>query len=165
MQSISKLESYFEQIAPQQAAGLLSSQHPEWGSMNATEMLVHLFETIRLSTGVYPVTQDMINEKWEKYKKIGLLTERPLGKNITNPIFNLRPKSDEVEHEQAKQNLFDAYYSFKQTFNTSGEGFTTIHNIFGYLNYHEWLWFHYKHFSHHFAQFDIIPYIERFELE
>ena len=50
-------------------------------------------------------------------------------------------------------------------YKSKGDDYTRPHNIFGYLNYHEWLWFHYKHFSHHLAQFGLITYIERFELE
>lgn len=165
MQSITKLEHYFDVTMPLQMAGLPADQLPEWGGMNATQMLDHLNDTVKLSMGVFPVTADMINEKWEKYKTIGLISDRPLGKNINNPIFQLLQKTDIVEHEEAKQNLQKGLQLFKQKFASEGPDFKTIHNVFGYLQYHEWLWFHYKHFSHHFAQFNLIPYIERFELE
>jgi hypothetical protein len=165
MQSIPKLEHYFEVFMPQLIAGLSPDELPEWGSMNATQMLGHLNDSLKLSMGVFPVTEDMINEKWEKYKAIGLTSDRPIAKNFTNPIFNLKPVSEELEHEQARRHLQKGFQEFKQTFALAGPHFTTIHNIFGYLHYHEWLWFHYKHFSHHFAQFKLIPYIDRFELE
>jgi hypothetical protein len=165
MQSIEKLETYFETTMPQLVVGLSHVQLPEWGTMNATQMLDHLNDAFKLSMGLFPVTEEMITEKWEKYKTIGLDTDRPIAKNFTNPIFNLLQKTNAVEHEQAKQNLATGYQSFKQTFAEKGPGFKTIHNMFGYLQYHEWLWFHYKHCSHHFAQFALIPYIDRFELE
>lgn len=165
MQSISKLEHYFEAEMPRLVSGLMPSQMPVWGTMNATQMLDHLNDSLKLSMGVYAVTEEMINEKWEKYKNIGLLSDRPLVKNFTNPIFNLKPHADAVTHEQAKQNLLSGFSVFKQTFAEKGEGHKTIHNMFGYLQYHEWLWFHYKHFSHHLAQFGLIPYIEKFELK
>lgn len=165
MLSITKLENYFDTIMPQQMLGLQAQQQPEWGGMNATRMLDHLNDTVKLSMAVYTLTDDMINPKWEKYKNIGLLSDRPLGKNINNPIFQLLEKTDEEEHEQAKVKLQRSMADFKQKFIKEGPEFKTIHNMFGYLNYHEWLWFHYKHFSHHFAQFNLIPYVERFELE
>lgn len=165
MQSIHKLEQYFETTVPQLVSGLEPQQPPLWGSMNATQMLDHLHDSLRLAMGFFPVTDAMLNEKWEKYKTVGLMSERPIVKNFTNPIFNLKPPAEMVEHEQAKQNLQSGFRLFKQTFAENGETFTTLHNMFGYLNYHEWLWFQYKHFSHHFAQFNLIPYIERFELE
>jgi hypothetical protein len=164
MQSIHKLESYFEITMPQLIESLTYDQLPEWGTMNATQMLDHLNDAFKLSMGHFPVTEEMLNEKWQKYKNIGLDSERPIAKNFTNPIFNLLNKTDAVTHDQAKHNLNAGFKQFKETFAAKGSDFKTIHNLFGYLNYHEWLWFHYKHHSHHYAQFAIIPYIERFEL-
>ncbi len=164
MQSIAKLENYFEQTVPQYIAPLNPEVLPVWGSMNATQMLDHLSDALKLSMGIYKIGEDLINDKWEKYKNIGLYSERPLTKNFTNPIFSLLQKTDEVEHEQAKQNLIQNFQSFKQLFAEQDADFRTIHNMFGKLNYHEWLWFHYKHYSHHFAQFGLIEYVERFEV-
>ncbi len=165
MQSISKLENYFEQTVPGLISGLHAHVLPQWGGMNATQMLDHLSDTLKLSMGIYTIGEELIHEKWEKYKTIGLNSERPLGKNINNPIFSLLQKTDKVEYEQARQNLLANFRSFKQLFAEKGADFKTIHNMFGKLNYHEWLWFHYKHYSHHLAQFGLIPYIERFEME
>jgi hypothetical protein len=165
MQSIDKLENYFEQTMPQLIDGLVLDTKPVWGSMNATQMLDHLNDAFNLSIGVHNIGDEMISDKWEKYKGIGLISDRPISKNFTNPIFSLLEKTKEVEHEEAKQNLQKGFQLFKQTFAQKSDDFKTPHNMFGYLNYHEWIWFHYKHHSHHFAQFDLIPYIERFELE
>jgi oxepin-CoA hydrolase/3-oxo-5,6-dehydrosuberyl-CoA semialdehyde dehydrogenase len=165
MQSITKLEHYFEGTMPLIIAKLPAETLPEWGTMNATQMLDHLNDALKLSMGAFPVTDEMIHEKWEKYKAIGLFSERPIAKNFTNPILSLMQKTDAVEHEQAKQNIQKGFVAFKQFYSQQSPGYTTIHNMFGRLNHHEWLWFHYKHFSHHFAQFGLVPYIDRFELE
>ena len=165
MQSIHKPENYFEQIVPHYIAPLSPKVLPKWGTMNATQMLDHLSDALKLSMGVYKIGEELINEKWEKYKAIGFNSDRPLSKNFTNPIFSLLQKTDNVEHEQAKYNLLQNYQAFKQLFATQGAEFKTIHNMFGKLNYQEWLWFHYKHYAHHFAQFGLIEYVERFDME
>ncbi len=165
MQSISNLENYFEQTVPQLIASFNPTVLPEWGTMNATQMLDHLSDALKLSMGKYKIGEELITEKWEKYKAIGLNSERPLTKNFTNPIFSLLQKIDEVEHEQAKQNLVQNFQAFRILFAKQGSDFKTIHNMFGKLNYHEWLWFHYKHYSHHFAQFGLVAYVDRFEME
>jgi hypothetical protein len=62
--------------------------------------------------------------------------------------------------QAAKQGLLEAIQLFKSHFNAQAER-TQLHNIFGELKYQEWLWFHYKHFTHHFSQFGIIPTVDR----
>ncbi|MES2559030.1 MAG: DUF1569 domain-containing protein [Bacteroidota bacterium] len=165
MKSIEKLESYFEQEMPLLIAKLLPETQPLWGTMNATKMLDHLNDPFKLCTGIYPFPEGSILEKAEKFKVISLLSDRPLPKGFNNPLIQLLSKSSDMDHTQAKADLVDGYNLFKEHYASKGEEYTMPHNIFGYLNYHEWLWFHYKHFCHHFAQFNLIPYIERFDLE
>lgn len=165
MKSIEKLESYFEHEVPLHIAKLLPETQPLWGTMTATKMLDHLNDPFKLCTGVYPFPEGSIVEKAEKLKVIGLLSDRPLMKGFDNPLIRMLNKSSNIDHEQAKQDLLEGYKMFKEHYKSKDGDYTRPHNIFGYLNYHEWLWFHYKHFSHHFAQFDLIPYIERFDLE
>jgi hypothetical protein len=165
MKSIDKLETYFEKEVPLLIAGIAPETQPLWGTMNATKMLDHLNDPFKLCTGVYPFPEGSILEKAEKLKVISLLSDRPLPKGFDNPLIQLLSKSSDLNHEQAKTNLLEGYQLFKTHYKSKGSDYTRPHNIFGYLNYHEWLWFHYKHFSHHLAQFGVIPYIERFELE
>lgn len=165
MKSIATLESYFEHEVPLIIEPLEPGTQPLWGTMNATKMLDHLNDPFKLCTGVYPFPEGSILEKADKFKVITLLSDRALPKGFDNPLIRLLNKSSDLEHEQAKKELLEGYTLFKTYFKNKGELHTMPHNIFGYLNYHEWLWFHYKHFSHHFAQFGLIHYIERFELE
>lgn len=164
MQSIEKLESYFGLTVPELTQHITVSHQPLWGAMNAAKMLDHLSDALKLSMGVYVIPPESIAEKADKYKAITLTSDRPIPKGFDNPILKLLTKPNLVELEAAKVNLITNIALFKQTFAEQGPDFKTPHNIFGYLTYHEWLWFHYKHFSHHFAQFNLIPYIERFEL-
>jgi len=165
MQSIEKLEHYFEFEVPAIIKKLEANTQPEWGSMHATKMLDHLSDALKLSMGIFNIPEEMILEKAEKYKAITLLSDRPIPKGFDNPILKLLIKTGEIAFIDANERLIDNWQLFKQTFNNEGGNFKTPHNIFGFLNYQEWAWFHYKHFSHHFAQFGLINYVERFSLQ
>jgi oxepin-CoA hydrolase/3-oxo-5,6-dehydrosuberyl-CoA semialdehyde dehydrogenase len=164
MKTISQLENWFELDMKTLLETLNSETTPQWGSMNATQMMDHLSDAFKLSMANYAIPADAISEKAEKYKVISLLSDRPLPKGFNNPILQLLFKTSAPEFEQARQALHNQYAAFKLYFE-SNLGIQTPHNIFGNLHYHEWLWFHYKHCLHHFAQFGLIPYQERIELE
>ncbi len=100
-------------------------------------------------------------DKVEKVKKNALLSDRPMQREFKNVALPIDPIPHEYDDLQAaKQGLIEAVQAFKKHFNTRKEN-TQLHNIFGALNYQEWLWFHYKHFIHHFSQFGIIPTVDR----
>ena len=164
MKTIAQLEFWFEHNMPQLLDALKSDALPQWGSMNVTQMMDHLRDAFKLSMAEYAIPEDAISEKAEKFKMISLLSDRPLPKGFNNPILQLLFKTSEPEFEQAKLELVNQYGAFKLYFE-SNAGVQTPHNMFGPLHYHEWLWFHYKHCLHHFAQFGLMPYQERIELE
>jgi hydroxymethylglutaryl-CoA reductase len=136
---------------------------PLWGSMNATQMLEHMSLAIQASNGI--LTAPLTFEKSEKLKRISLLSDRPLPLDFNNPVLAMVPKSEEVfTHEEAKVRLRQNVDLFKNAFEANGPSHTYMHNMFGPLNYQEWVLFHYKHFHHHMAQFALIPYVEKFDL-
>lgn len=165
MQTVYQLETYFLNEVPKIITQLNFDTPPQWGSMNASQMIDHLSDALKLSMGAYTIPEASISEKWEKYKAITLNSDRPIPKGFDNPILKLLQKTHPVVLDEARVNLTNNFLQFKNVFNDKGADFKTPHNMFGYLTYHEWLWFHYKHFSHHFAQFALIPYIERFSLQ
>lgn len=164
MKSITQLENWFEVEMPQILDRLHPETQPDWGRMNATQMLDHLTDAFKLSMAEYELPSDTIHEKSEKYKNIGLLSDRPLPKGFDNPILKMLFKTSEPEFENAIQGLINQYAAFKLFFETNPQSLTP-HNMFGRLKYHEWLVFHYKHAVHHFAQFNLIPYQDKIDLE
>lgn len=162
MLSTEKLEFYFEHTMPQQINALKPDTLPLWGRMNATQMLDHLRDGFHLSMEVHVLPPGVVSDKAEKLKAISLTSDRPLPKEFTNPVLELLEKPPLPEHQLAQQRLIDVFNEFKAYYKGKGTEHTAPHNLFGYLNYHEWMWFHYKHVSHHFAQFAMIPYIDRF---
>jgi len=144
------------------AIKLLSNLHPYtkplWGQMDAQRMVEHLLLGLRISNGAIDLT--IFNEdeaRALKMKKISLLNDRPMPKGFQNPVMPAEPMPYQTKDLQAAINLLiENLQAFKQYFAQAGVDATRIHNLFGPLTYYEWLWFHQKHFSHHFSQFGLI---------
>jgi hypothetical protein len=135
---------------------------PEWGSMNAQQMVEHLALPFKLAMEQKQIALLTPEDKLEKVKNISLLSDRAMPKLFNNPVLSaemiqLRNNSIKEAIEELKNDI-DAFHDY---FNTRPDGYATLHNIFGKLNYNEWLWFHYKHCLHHLAQFQLVPYQER----
>ena len=146
----------------QQLNRLTPESMPEWGSMSAQQMVEHLALPFKLAMEQKKIELLTPEDKLEKVKNISLLSDRAMPKLFNNPVLSaemiqLRNKSI-IEAINELKNDIDAFQNY---FNTRPEGYATLHNIFGKLNYHEWLWFHYKHCMHHLAQFQLVPYHER----
>src|SRR6478735_3025229 len=118
MKTITKLEYWFEQELPGLLATLKPETEPEWGSMNATQMLDHLSEVFKLAMVEYILPADTISEKADKYKAVGLLSDRPMPKGFNNPILKLLIKSSEPAFDDAQTRLLERYSAFKNYFAT-----------------------------------------------
>lgn len=130
---------------------------PIWGTMDAQRMIEHVTLAFKIANGKINIPASAIDAKSDKLKKLFLVSDKPLPKDFKNPILpaGLQP----YEHQSleiAKQKLAEEIENFHSFF-TSNSDATCVHNLFGNLNYHEWLWFEYKHIKHHFMQFGIVP--------
>ena len=54
---------------------------------------------------------------------------------------------------EAKENLGIAVHNFVEYFKNN-DAATSLHPVFGYLNFDEWVLLHYKHVLHHLKQFN-----------
>lgn len=166
MKPITALEQFMYHTVAELTSSFKEEVQPLWGTMNATEMLDHLSLTFRASNGLVTAPLSSEPEKALKLKQIVLLSERPLMKNFDNPVLAMAPRPEKKHtHEQAKESLQENIRLFRKTFEGREDSLTYVHNMFGPLDYHEWLWFHYKHINHHFAQFALVPYTDRFVLQ
>ncbi len=130
---------------------------PIWGTMDAQRMIEHLAMGFKIANGKIKIPESAIDPKATKLKSIFLLSDKPLPKDFQNPIIAAGLQSYEHQSlEIAKQKLIEEIEIFHNFFNLNNDA-TCIHNLFGNLNYHEWLWFEYKHVKHHFMQFGIVP--------
>ncbi len=130
---------------------------PIWGTMDAQRMMEHVAIAFKIANGKIEIPASAIDAKSVKLKRLFLLSDKPLPRDFHNPILSQGLKSYEHQSfEIAKQKLIDEVESFHFYFNKKTDS-TCVHNLFGNLNYHEWLWFEYKHVMHHFMQFRIVP--------
>jgi hydroxymethylglutaryl-CoA reductase len=147
-----------------QLLGTLSSTTlPTWGRMTAQQMIEHLTIAVNVSNGINKIPLITPVDKVEKTKIILLLSDRAMPKFFHNPALPEDPiPCKHANISEAISSLKSALELFKIHFQYDPKK-TQLHNIFGELNYTEWLWFHYKHFHHHFAQFELLTYTVNFE--
>lgn len=137
---------------------LLNNVSPDtmgkWGKMNAQQMVEHLTDFFDASAG--KMHQEIITpeEHLPKYKEF-LLSEKPFRENTKAPV-NLVPEEpvackqkDMATAISLLRNSINNFFLFFE----NNPSQTTIHPVFGQLNYEEWIQLHYKHVMHHLRQF------------
>lgn len=161
MKPIQELEDFLHHTAFVLLKDLSPSAQALWGQMNAQQMVEHLTLAVEASSGKHNMQLHTEKEKVEKIKAIMLLSDRPMPREFKNPVLPLVPLAVKYKDiEEAKQALKQSLDLFMHYFKNKVET-VRMHNIFGELNYHEWLWFHYKHFTHHFVQFGLLEFQSR----
>jgi hydroxymethylglutaryl-CoA reductase len=161
MKTIQELEQFLDNDFNNWLSLLTHESIALWGKMDAQQMVEHLIIAVNVSNGKQLITLATPIEKVEKVKKIALLSDRPLQREFKNVALPTEPLSHGYNDLQAaKKGLIEAVQAFKNHFYQQLEK-RQLHNVFGELNYQEWLWFHYKHFIHHFSQFGVIPTVDR----
>jgi hypothetical protein len=131
---------------------LTPGQQPIWGSMTATEMLLHCnkvhLHLLSPSTGVYKKTTT--KQLLIRWVVLYLLPTFP--RNVQAPKLALTKGTiDDTEFEQQKQGFIELV----QRLSTHQEPITHRHPYFGNLNTKQWGLAGYKHVDHHLRQFGI----------
>jgi hydroxymethylglutaryl-CoA reductase len=162
MKTINVLEHFLFNESTDILNKLTIHHQPVWGLMNAQQMVEHLSLAVEVGNGKRKLLVENNAVSAEKLKRIVLLTDRPLPKGFQNPVLPTTPiPLMYADINEAIHKLYENLLDLKQYF-TENPTEVTTHNIFGHLNYHEWLWFHYKHFMHHFAQFKLVSEVTKF---
>ena len=135
---------------------------PIWGTMDAQRMIEHLAMGVKIADWKFTIPVEKIDPRSAKLKIISLLSDKPFPREFQNPIMSagLQPYQNE-SLIIAKEKLMEEVEEFHHYYNLNGPASTCVHNLFGALNYHEWLWFQYKHILHHFMQFGMVPLRDR----
>lgn len=133
---------------------LKESQLPLWGSMNAQQMVEHLSDSLKISSGKLIFPLEISEEKIPKMIQF-LESEHPMPKNFE---VSFAHKNEPLRHEEmalAIDEFLLEWIDFEEYFsNTSATA--TVHPYYGPLNFEQWLRLHSKHFTHHFTQFGLI---------
>ena len=127
---------------------------PEFGEMTPQHMVEHLALAVRFSNGKEPQKSCYSTDKEQKIKAfvIGSHNELPIGfKSPVLPIDGLS-KLEFSNLKNAIENLKIELTDFDNYF-IKNSSIKPINPTMGELDYHEWIIFHNKHFTHHFGQF------------
>jgi oxepin-CoA hydrolase/3-oxo-5,6-dehydrosuberyl-CoA semialdehyde dehydrogenase len=127
-----------------------------WGKMNAQQMVEHVADFYKISSGklVFPVQTpgDML----PKYKAF-LMSDKEFRENTRGPE-NIVPEEPfpgrNSSFANALAELENETKDFVEFFKNN-PGITTPHPVFGELNFEEWVLLHYKHVTHHARQFGL----------
>jgi oxepin-CoA hydrolase/3-oxo-5,6-dehydrosuberyl-CoA semialdehyde dehydrogenase len=124
-----------------------------WGKMNAWQMVEHLTNFFRVSSG--KILFDIVTpeEHLPKYKEF-LYSDKVFRENTKAPVSVIGEEPLPVttsSFDAAKEEL---RISIEDFFNHFSDGEKqSVHPVFGSLNYNEWIMLHYKHVIHHLRQF------------
>ena len=131
---------------------LTAATRPQWGKMNAGQMLAHLNVAYDIETGTQPVKTNFVL-RWflSKFVKDQVVGPKPYPKNgRTAPVFKItderdftRERDKLIGHLRRVSDNGASYYAGKD--NPS----------FGKLTAEEWSTLFQKHLDHHLRQFGV----------
>jgi Protein of unknown function (DUF1569) len=126
-----------------------------WGKMNAQQMIEHVADFFRVSTGELKFELVTPAEHLEKYRNF-LLSDKMFRENTAAPMLPEQPFAVRAASmNDSLQDLQAQIAKFHQLF-TDGVLQRTLHPVFGELDYNEWVLLHYKHLYHHARQFGLL---------
>lgn len=126
-----------------------------WGRMNSRQMLEHVTDFFKISTGKIKMPFVSSPEHLEKLRAF-LYSEKEFRENTKAPMLPDEPfPVRSTSMQEALAELTAAINDFFQLFETE-KGLITQHPVFGDLNFEEWVLLHYKHLVHHAKQFGLL---------
>ncbi len=129
----------------------------KWGKMNAQQTVEHLAAFFAVSAG--KIKFDLVTpvEHLPKYKEF-LLSDMEFRENTKAPTNVIGEEALPLRYatmEEALEKLAGSITAFENYFKDDPL-ITSLHPVFGELNFEEWVLLHYKHVTHHARQFGLI---------
>lgn len=124
----------------------------KWGSMNVSQMLAHCNVSVEMALGMNFPKRKLIGRLFGKMIKKKFINKKPMMKNSpTENTFVTLDNAFDFDREKARTIILI------QTFYEEGREKCTQHphSYFGVLKPEEWAILKWKHFDHHFRQFDV----------
>jgi oxepin-CoA hydrolase/3-oxo-5,6-dehydrosuberyl-CoA semialdehyde dehydrogenase len=128
----------------------------KWGKMNAQQMVEHVTAFFKVSAGKLHFPLVSATEHLPKLKAF-LLSDKEFRENTKAPtsVIGEEPlpvkTNTMAEAIVALQDSIDEFINYFQ----DDSYITTLHPVFGELNFSEWVLLHYKHLIHHAKQFGL----------
>jgi hypothetical protein len=132
-----------ERLKPDSAA--------RWGKMSVSQMLAHIQQPIRVSTGELKLKQSFVGMLFGRIAKKKMLAQESFNRGLpTAPQFVIKHNPD-FEEERNRT------IAMIKDFSTRGEqGLTKdAHPFFGRMNNEEWIRLNWMHLDHHLKQFGV----------
>ena len=127
----------------------------KWGRMNAQQMVEHLSVIFKVSTGGILFELITPRDQLPKFKEF-LYSDKQFRENTRAPVLPEEPLDLRfLSMQEAIGELRDEVNAFFEFFKNDLL-ITTLHPVFGELNFEEWIQLHHKHVTHHLRQFDLI---------
>lgn len=132
---------------------LSATQRPNWGKMNASQMLAHCNVAYEMTFSPTNFKKPNILKRWilKTFLKPVVVGEKPYSKNSpTAPEFKI---ADSKNFEQEKKRVVSY---LEQTLSLGRTHFENMENLsFGIMSSKEWDRLLYKHLDHHLNQFGV----------
>jgi len=128
----------------------------KWGKMNAQQMVEHVTAFFKVSSGKLHFPLVSLAEHLPKLKAF-LLSDKEFRENTKAPssVIGEDPLPVRTNNmAEAIAGLQDSINDFVDYFEDDSYK-TTLHPVFGELNFSEWVLLHYKHLLHHAKQFGL----------
>jgi len=129
----------------------------KWGKMNAQQMVEHVTAFFKVSANKTHFPLVSPSEHLPKLKAF-LHSDKEFRENTKAPtsVIGEEPlpvKSNNMEEAiEALQQSIEEFVNYFE-----GDSYkTTLHPVFGELNFEEWVLLHYKHLVHHAKQFGLM---------
>jgi oxepin-CoA hydrolase/3-oxo-5,6-dehydrosuberyl-CoA semialdehyde dehydrogenase len=155
-------ETFLRETMHRALAELKADTRPQWGRMNAQQMVEHLLWSVRGSTGamVFPVkTPEQLLERAKRF----LYHDRQTPQDFMNPLLTEGlPPLEYPDLPSAVAALSAEMQRFLEMRVKDPEA-VRPHPIFGPLKPEEWERSHFKHCHHHLGQFGVIEAEKREE--
>lgn len=127
----------------------------KWGKMNGQQMIEHLADFFKVSSGKIVFSLATPVEHLPKFKEF-LYSEKEFRENTKAPVLPDEPLPVRfVTIQESIADLNIALNGFINKF-SNDEYQLVMHPVFGYLNFEEWVLLHYKHVTHHLRQFGLV---------
>jgi oxepin-CoA hydrolase/3-oxo-5,6-dehydrosuberyl-CoA semialdehyde dehydrogenase len=137
---------------------LKGDEKNNWGKMNAQQMIEHTSAFFKVSTGKIYFPLKTPPEHLFKYKEF-LLSDKEFRENTKAPVLPEEPLPlHYADMAHAVKDLEKSVNDFFEYFENDLAK-TTLHPVFGELNFNEWVQLHHKHIMHHLKQFGLLKSI------
>lgn len=133
---------------------LSADSKPSWGKMNAQQMIEHLTDGIKMSTGKISFPSEVAEDVMIKMRAF-LYTDKPMKKEISVAFAKENPELINEELELAIDEFVIEWIDFEEYYDLNPNA-KHSHPYYGNLNHEEWCLLHKKHFTHHFNQFGLL---------